>query len=290
VAAIEARLNLDLAPLRRVTAAMPVAHEGAKHVALRREMAMRASNQLNAALAAFSETFAAGLAEAIGCGMIFDLNRRVLAPAMARLISAISGFDVEPTGDGLAPSQMLDRLLSIRRRKIINARIAELIERAEQAAPDQQPEIMVAMAILGFDTLHATLAENLVAILRRYQSIPLSKIDWPAEIEETGAPFVERFATASFAIGGHEVKKGQKIRLFLDDVGPDGVRSTDLFFGKGRHACIGRAISQSAWSSVVGQMRRHDSVLSIERVSYRHPDYMFRFPTEILVTANDVRN
>jgi hypothetical protein len=290
IAAIETRLDLNLGPLRRATAAMPVAYEGETHAALRRAMAMRVRNHAEAALGSFSETFATGLAEPIHRRMTFDLSGVALAPAIARLMSAISGFDLQPTGDGLAPSQMLDRLLSLQRRKTINARIGDLMERAEKVAPDGQPDIMVAMAILGFDTLHATLSESLITVLRRHQDIRLDRIDWPDEIEETGVPFVERSATASVVIEGHEIRKGQKIRLILDDTGPDGVRSADLFFGKGRHACIGRAISQSAWASIVAQMRRHDCVLSVKRVAYRHPDYMFRFATEILVRADDVKH
>ena len=290
VAEMEDRFRLDLSSLRHATAAMPVAHEGPAHAVIRRDMAQSLQENVEAALIAFSDTFAASISGPLQQQESFDINAAALAPATARLMSVVCGFELSPTGGETAPSQMLDRLLGLRRRKEINARIKGLFQRADAAADDATADRKVAMAILGFDTLHATLSENLLAVLRRAEGIPLNQIDWPNEIEETGAPFIERIARKQTRIGEQEIKEGQAIRLFLDDLGPLGFRSTELFFGKGRHACIGRVISQRAWLAMVQQLNHVSHAVTIESVTERTPDFMFRFPSEIVLKVNDGRH
>jgi len=283
---METRFNLDLCSVRRATAAMPVAHEGETHANIRRAMAMRLRANTDAALAIFTRCLEAGLDEPVRSRRAFDFNKLVLAPATASMMSVICGFDVEPADTAPAASQMLDRSLGLQRRKIINDRIRELYDRAEPVGGDQA-DLMVAMAILGFDTLQATLSENILSVLRRNEGQRLDRVNWPDEIKETGAPFIERTAITSMIVAGIEIRSGDNIRLFLDDIGPDGRESSDLFFGKGPHSCIGRSLSQNVWDSIVALLRRQTCGLTVEQAIYRSPDFMFRFTHSIIVRAHD---
>ena len=267
---------------------MPVAHEGEAHSPIRRAMAERLRDQADAALIGFSETFAAAIQKPLNNYEVFDINELALGPATARLISNICGFELLHSGDGLSPSQMLDSLLGLRRRKLINIEIDNLLSRAKLGSKVHDVELNLALAVLGFDTLHAALSINLLSVLRKTERLRLDQKNWPKEIEETGSPFIERTALISSSIGGIEIKQGQNLRLFLDDAGPDMKHSVELFFGKGAHACIGRSISQRSWNLISQILRQYSCFLSVESVTYRSPDFMFRFPVKVMVKASHV--
>ena len=287
IAALGQKLKVDLSAIEQVTDHMPVAHEGHVHSCLRKSMALLIGKNSDAALHSF-RAYLSNRAETIfATEGNADLFRHLLAPGVAILMSALCELDLAPMNEELAPSQILDRLLSANRRKLINNKIAKIMDAGRDKHPGENIALRTAMAVLGSDTLLATLSENLIYALERNPDSLLSEICWEVNFILTGAPYIERTAIKNVLLQDARILPGQRLRLYLDVFGMSNAIPGDSYFGVGKHACLGRSISLKVWNILTTSLSRYKKRVELREVIYRKPDYMFRFPSSIKVCIHN---
>ena len=97
-------------------------------------------------------------------------------------------------------------------------------------------------------------------------------------------PYVERFAAADCRLGDADIKKGDRIRLYLD---PGAQRNPanagECNFGKGRHSCIGEDLSTWLWGTLTETFSRLPLLFNIESEARRKPDWVFTYYSSIVV-------
>jgi cytochrome P450 len=102
------------------------------------------------------------------------------------------------------------------------------------------------LLVVGHDSLAASLGVSLVTLLERAHNARLCDFDYPDALPGTGVPYVERVARTDCSIQGFEFRAGDRVRLFLDACPARGNGGEEApFFGKGRHLCLGKDLSQA---------------------------------------------
>ena len=286
VVALEERLRIELPGISSVADFMPVAHEGAAHASLRKAMALTINEAQESALSVFGEYTDRRIAEVFDCGEPFDFIQDVLAPASSKLMAQLSGICLAPLNGELAPPQMLDRLLNVKRRKLIDKQICELLAAALENAPRGKAGIQVAIAILGSDSLLGSIAESFINEISSNPGKLLSEIVWSEKLTSSAVPYIERKTVRSTTVDGKVIGEGHRIRLYLDVFKFRSEDQQDAYFGAGKHACLGRLISQRAWRILSSCLKEITKRIEIQDIEYRQTDFMFNFPSSIKVAIH----
>jgi cytochrome P450 len=115
----------------------------------------------------------------------------------------------------------------------------------------------------------------------------MSEIGWSDGLPATGVPYVDRLAVRAVEIGGCRIEAGQRIRLYLDALKHSQGKDHSLYFGAGRHACLGRVIAQKCWRILTGNLRSIPRTVTIERIDYRPWDGVFNCPISVMVAVGE---
>ena len=182
---------------------------------------------------------------------------------------------------------MLDRLLSVKRRKLIDRKICELFAAASEHVPQGNEEIRVAIAILGSDSLLGSIAETFIDEVSNNPGKLLSDIVWSEKLTASAVPYIERKAARSTTVDAKVIEAGDRIRLYLDVFKSCDMSQQDSYFGARKHACLGRSISQRAWRSLSSCLKQMSKRIEIQSIEYRQSDFMFNFPSSIKVAIRD---
>ena len=175
-------------------------------------------------------------------------------------------------------SQLFDRSLALNRRKRLQGSIARLSEAfANERGLTIPTEYAAALIILGHDWFLSSIGASLVAVLedstteRRLCDLTYSDI-----LPRTGVPYVERVARKDCAINGLNLSAGDRVRLFVDACPARGSAASEApFFGKGRHLCLGKDLSQFAWRILIRELARVPFRVRIIETRVRPNDYVF---------------
>lgn len=203
-----------------------------------------------------------------------ELTENFFHPVIHAITMPFSQALLSPTWPG--PSQLFDRFLSLQRRKDVYGQINMLYEEGLQRLEPHLDE-KIAMRILGYDALLGSIQESFVSQVRLHKSVPLNEIPWPDKLPATAVPTVERIAQSDIEIGGKHISKGQRIRLFLNGSDVD----QGLFFGDGRHKCVGAGISQKIWQEFVQLFSALTCYVTIENIEYPQSDFVFNCPKKL---------
>jgi cytochrome P450 len=107
----------------------------------------------------------------------------------------------------------------------------------------------------------------------------------------TGVPYVERVLEKDCTISGSLLKGGDRIRLVLGAYQKAGVsderNESKLYFGIGRHTCLGKMLSVKAWKVLVGKLQTINRSVEISSISYRISDSVFSCPISFRVRCHD---
>lgn len=124
--------------------------------------------------------------------------------------------------------------------------------------------------------------------LEQHQGARLSEVSFPANIVATGVPFIERIANRDIEISGMKVSRDQKIRLVLDTTSRAmSGTETDLFFGKGRHLCVGKPMTLIVWRSLAKALNALPLRFTLGEMKFRGGDYAFNYPEYARITLHD---
>jgi len=287
---IEKRFNIDLSHISNMVDHFPLAREGEKHKANRKQLAVALAQNSELALANFKKTFEEKI-QRLPNNTRFDLVTEVIKPSLSQILLDISGITIsnKPAGfDSL--SQVLDETLSLKKRIEINRTIGDLLLLLPEDLPQQEKYFRVAMLALGSDGLIGTVTESLAQILTENEGMPCRHMDWNVEVPCTGVPVLERIAQTEKTLAGEKILAGQRIRLYVDAAGyseSDSPVYSQLYFGAGKHTCLGMPISKKIWGIIRTCFQQLDSKLSIHEIKYRANDNVFNLYEHIVVTIHD---
>jgi len=205
-----------------------------------------------------------------------DLTDRIFHPCIDLATSTY--LPSTPKRSGPGASQIFDRHLSLNRRKLVYDQINVLYkdeEKIEAGLIDQ----LIALRILGYDSLLGSIQESFISVINQQPGRSLIDIEWPTELPNTGVPWVERVSVVDQTLSGQSLLKGQKVRLFLTTK----QSGSDIYFGSGRHKCVGAGLTQKIWQAFVQEFCKHNFKVEIIGVSYSDFDFVFNCPNKVLV-------
>ncbi|MGI0085652.1 MAG: hypothetical protein ACREBQ_11275, partial [Nitrososphaerales archaeon] len=280
------RIGAELSNVERTLDYIPLAQEGSRHLTLRKEMAIQLSRQAEAALHAFNELAQENTASAFMREKIVDVVSEVFGPCVSKLMFELSGIRLTKHNDEVSPTQLFDKFLSVNRRKLIDEELATMLGDAIANWTSDEAGRRVGMVVLGSDALLGSIGESFVHSISSNPEKPLNEIDWPKTLPITAVPYVERIAACPVELASARVQKGQRVRVYLDAFGFNGVEYQESYFGAGRHTCIGKAISQRAWAIVTSHLQKVRKRVSVSTVKYRASDYVFNCPISIEVSVD----
>jgi hypothetical protein len=281
------RLKVDFLAMQELLECVPLGLEGARHAAVRRTMAVAIREKSTQALDAFAECMRERIAAVVAPGSNFNITAEVFSPCVARLMFALSDVWLEPGNGTVSPAQVFDRTLSVNRRKILNRRIAEILDGAKNSGASDEAALRAAIVIVGSDSLLGSLTESFLHEVKRNSGKRLSDFDWSDKLPVTAVPYVERIATKQCQVAGRQIAPGKKIRLYLDSFEFSGPETSDFYFGAGRHVCLGRSISARAWQIATSLLGQVDCRVQVKRVDYRRSDYVFKLAESVEVAVHN---
>jgi cytochrome P450 len=283
---VTARLGLDLGHLERALAALPVCVEGEEHALRRRNIANRIALRAGPAMDRFRQTAERLCQEQLAASGARELIAPFFQPLGLGIAEDLSGLDPAPRADFLSPVQVFDKAMGPSRRRLVNEVVGDLWHQADERCPAGSRDAAMALAILGGDTLWASLALSFAERLAAYPGARLCDIPWPDRLTRTAVPFIERTTLVRTRVAGREVESGDTIRLYLDRHSFEAEEGRDAFFGSGRHVCLGRPLAQDAWRTLAACLRQLPTRLELRSLSYREGDCMFLIPRSLEVEVH----
>ncbi len=269
---------------------IPFSKEGEEHRRLRSEMSRIVAADSREHIAGM-EAFIAALVPALFVsGAEVELNHQLARPIFYELFSRWLHVDQREFMQEFNISQVFDGAMSLNRRKMVNKHLSGLrcafAERAE--AIPSTPDISVALNVLGNDALIGSLVLSVWHVLEQHPGARLSDVDFPANLVASGVPFIERIANRDIEINGMKVAKDQKVRLVLDATSRQMTDTEhDLFFGKGRHLCVGKPMTLVAWRSLTKALNKSPLRFTLGEMRLRGGDYAFNYPDYARITLHD---
>jgi cytochrome P450 len=253
----------------------PLCRNGEGHMASRKDFAQRLQARTDAAVAAFDAVARQRLAQLCAAGGTADLFEGLLLPAMAAVVVELGGSDIHGIDiRQFSPSQIfgIGQKISGPRLQQIEAHVAS------SGGQSDGSDGALAMTLFAGDPTLGSLGETLVDRIGSHPGERLSDIDWPARFTRTCLPFADRSAAADMEVAGAQIRKGDRIAVYLGSFQPDG----PLHFGSGPHTCLGKSLAEQVWTKLRSALKARDERMEIVGVSYREADFAFTMPIRIM--------
>lgn len=291
LADIETRFNLDLGLSRRMSALLPLAHEGYRHVHLRQVFSRLIMGNAAKALEVFEHDLALGL-QAIANRpgpSTFCLIEDLMKAPIRSMLSELSGLPIHDIPELEIIPQHFDDSISIRRRLKIESILRKIAKTDKVDEIDDETAQRIAIAIVSVNTLLSSLALSLVDTLDRFPGKALSDIPFDGSLPRTGLPLVEKVCLENVMLGDILIRKGERLRVYIESDGFDKEghpQYSDLFFAVGPHKCLGMNPSRQAWSILTGLLGGQKMRWQVLDRKLRSMDRVFNFPESILVQVH----
>lgn len=280
LAPLQSKWGWDLSGPVQVLQHIPLANEGEGHLTSRRSIA-----QLNNAT--YEERLIKLRSEIALRAKVWEISGPVeltehfFYPVIHAITTPFSQSLPGLTWPGT--SQLFDRFLSLQKRKTVYSQINALYQAGLERSETQLDQ-KIALRILGYDALLGSIQESFISVVQRNNLLTLNQMTWPDYLPSTAVPTVERVAQCDIQIGGERIQKGQRVRLFLNGSDVD----TSLFFGSGRHKCVGTGISQKIWQEFTQLFTTLNCYVTIENIEYPPSDYVFNCPQKIKINLKHI--
>ncbi|HET7714667.1 MAG TPA: hypothetical protein VFK86_03490 [Bauldia sp.] len=285
---IEQRTGIDFGGIITALDSIPLANEGADHRRLRAEFAAVMGAAGRNAVKATEEYVAALVRDAFAAGSTIDLTD-LGAKIYNHVFSLWLGIDQGEIVDKSDFSQVFDRTRSLNRRKQLNQNLTRLIAAfTERHDLSTSPEIAVAMNVVGRDAFVGSIVLSIWETLSRSPGARLSEIAFAESLPATGVPYVERLAQDDATLGGMTVRKGDRLRVFLDATARYvSGEEANLLFGKGRHLCLGKPMTLVVWRALVATAGTLSARFTPVEFRMREGDYVFSYPDRAVVRFHE---
>jgi hypothetical protein len=289
---LQRNVGIDCSALIEVLQYTPTAHEGARHAQIRKDVA----RVLTAHTPAIKQSTASIAHELISQLCVpdahVDLVSQIVEPICNEFFRGLLGVPVPAQEKrGVSISQIFDLYLGLNRRKEINAKARAMLEALSEAGDGLKttPGYAVSLSMLGHDSIVGSLAASLLDVLRREAGKRLCDLAFPPLFPvSTGVPYVERFAAKDCTFASAKIRKGDRIRLFLDGgASSDATNKSQPYFGRGRHSCLGEEWSKWLWRILTAELSLLPLTCTIENAKRRKPDWVFVYYSSIETRFND---
>jgi len=277
---VAGRLGISLPRHQALPAYLPLALEGEKHTALRRRFSEQISANTARALEIFEHTLVAGIGQHFNATppTRFCAVKEIIQPSSRLANLAIAGLEGFSFDDLESVPIFFDKGISLRKRQQIEQLIEQLHVSLPEGFGDDEKYFKIAFLMLSMDTLVGSISKSFLTVVRRNPGVAMSAMDWDRDLPATALPMIERKALADTPLFGHEIKRGDRVRLFVDvnEFNRDrGSKYNELYFAAGAHRCPGMNYSRKIWTIFVRHMRQIERKLHIRDFSYRSNDSIF---------------
>ena len=279
------KTGIDCSSVIEILGSVAIANEGKAHAEIRKNMARVIAAKANSCKEAAGRQVTELVPLLCREGARVDLVREIIRPVCDNLFEHLLGVGV-PSDDGISASQIFDLYLSLNRRKEIVSKAGAMLETYTEAQDrlNTAPGYATSLRMLGYDSIAGSLAGSLLHELKNAQGERLCDISYPRTLPKTGVPYIERFAAADCRFGDADIKKGDRIRLYLDPgTQRDNGNNGECFFGRGRHSCLGEDLSTWLWGTLTETFSRLPLCCTIESETRRKPDWVFTYYSSIVV-------
>jgi hypothetical protein len=287
---IAERFNVDVSHISKVASYLPVTHDGLTHKELRKKFALMIASNSGDAVSFFEREFKSVVKKKAESNEEFDFFQEILKPVLQKTSLILSGIDWLSNKNIDRLSTIFDETLTLNDRIELNLSVGSLVDELKRKLADEDCYFRVALFALGNDSLLSTMSESLISMIIRNQDRVLSSFNWEPQIPATGIPVLERVANADVALSGFQIKKSQRIRLYLDSAGYINTNYpsySSLYFGSGSHACLGMSIGNRIWSVVINSFVDVNKKIELRKLAYRKNDNVFNVYDEIKVRFYD---
>ena len=281
------KVGIDCSSVIQILDHVASANEGKRHAEIRRD----AAQVIAANAGSTKEVVATAVTKLVPtlcrAGASVDLVREIIQPVCDTLFEQLLGARCPAQPDkGVSASQVFDLYLSLTWRKEIISR-ADALLAAYSAARDgltTSPDYATSLRILGYDSIVGSLGSSILHVLKQAPKRQLCDLPFPQALPKTGVPYVERFATKDCIVGDASIKKGDRLRLYLDPgAAHNGADNGACYFGRGRHSCLGEDLSNWLWRTLTVELARLPLYCTIESEVRRKPDWVFNYYSNIMV-------
>jgi len=273
---ISERTGLDFAASVTAMERMPLANEGPAHRELRTRSARAMSDDWRENAAAMERHIFQLVDTAFGGEGDLDLVGQFAVPIFNHLYRLWSGVTLER---GLRIAEVFCGRMSLNRRQRVDAGLRRLDDALNGSLACVPNDVAMSFAILASDSLVGSLSLSLWTLFSQNDGNRISDIPFPETLPSTAVPYIDRIATEDVEIRGIRFSRGQRARLMLQaTAGVECGRENDLFFGAGRHLCVGKAMTNLIWKSVCASLAQTDLRVRVVNLAMRRPDHVFHYP------------
>ena len=263
--AAETRFSLDLSHLRYASATNALLIDGPVHAEARRELATLLAAR-RPAIAEYLADWIEELFAPLRSAPKMDLIEQVLLPLSNRMVTMIAGFDREVTFPLLSATRIFDRFSSLAAMRTANTEIGRLRDEIASQGREKDERVLLAVLMLGRDSLVGSLGSSLSLIFRRALA-EKTPPGFTAPYPSTGIAASERMLTCPAHIGGHDFSEGAHLRLYFQPLNEHESGNLPIF-GAGPHACLGRQIALDIWDAIAAFMSRLDRTVTSVQTDY----------------------
>ncbi|MEX1107943.1 MAG: hypothetical protein WEC00_03430 [Dongiaceae bacterium] len=286
IAAVTRRYDIQLPNFIYAAGIMPLLMEGPRHEAMRRRMAAFLAGQRKAVAGRLPELVDRHFAQLRSNDEI-DLAGGILLPFVRDLFSEMVEASETIPFRRIAITRIFDRYIGLRTIQTIDSDLADLRARIARACAPAvargDDDMLLALLVLGRDSLLATLATSLNTILAAHIGVRLDAIVFPDFPPETGVAIAERLAGKDFEYERTSFSTGDRVRLYLQSLNYDASQSVQkLIFGAGPHSCLGRHMSLDVWPAVGDALRSTPRIVSAVDCAYVD-NQIFVMPERLIV-------
>lgn len=281
------RMGIDCSSVIEILNYVATANEGKRHAEIRESMARVIAAQASSVREEVGKTVSEHVPKLCRAGRSVDLVGEIVRPVCDTLFEHLLGIAV-PADDGISVSQIFDLYLSLNRRKEIVSKAGAALKTYKEARSslNTEPEYATSFRMLGYDSIAGSLGGSILHVLRGARGMRLCDISYPQVLPKTSVPYIERFAAADCRLGDAVIKRGDRVRLYLDPGEDDHATTGECYFGRGRHSCLGEDLSNWLWLALTKEFARLPLYVSIESVVRRKPDWVFVYYSCIAVRFN----
>lgn len=278
------RTGIDLAAIGRVAARLPVFLNGREHKQARAKLAGLFARNKAAQEAAVREFVAEFQREKLVAGAEIDFREDLsLALFHAVNLPLLGDLPRDVFIDDDFP-EIIEPNVGLKARMKIDKKLARAL-----ATEVEDVETFLVAFTLGHGPFVGSFALSLWHAVERHPGVALCDIPWPKTVPATSAPFFDRRALEPWRHGDLTVDTGARIRLHLEASAVYGpLPDADVQFGKGRHLCLGRAISLMAWRALVEMFAASPLIAEPLELQLRRPDPFLVNPLKARVRLRTV--
>ena len=244
-----AYLGVDFSPAIRLLELLPVFLAGARHGAIRRQMAIGLA-ELRSQQEVAARRVIDQLPPLLSPGRSADLLSEFVQP-LWQAMASVSEVPGDESGElSTRLPNLFDTKLRIRERLQINELLREFI--GFDPASSEQRLIALGQNVLGAAPLIGTLTMSLHQVFTTNLGTPLNGITYPKHFPASALSVTDRVWQKNSGSAGAQAP--ETTRCVLHSPNFTAAENEEALFGMGEHTCLGRSIANLVWTMVLEKL------------------------------------